>query len=83
MIICGGSQTGKSHIAAGYIRANALYRGKAQNVTLRTTIKDDTFGATNPEEIWYQIIDSRRTFLDPSGEFFRRLDAEYRRFLSL
>lgn len=83
VIICGDSKAGKSHIAAGYIRANALYRGESQNVTLRTTIKDDTFGATNPGEIWYQVINARRAFLDPSGEFFSRLSPDNRQKLSL
>jgi hypothetical protein len=83
VIICGDSQSGKSHIAAGYIRAMALYRGASQNPTLRTTIKDDTFGATNPGEIWYQIIDDKRVFLDPSGEFFHQLATDVRQRIGL
>ncbi len=83
VIICGDSQSGKSHIAAGYIRAMALYRGASVNPTLRTTIKNDTFGATNPGEIWYQIIDDKRTFLDPSGEFFHKFATDVRQKIGL
>ena len=79
VVICGEAQSGKSEIAFGYIRANDVYRGKAQNLTLRATLRtDDALGATNPQEIWYQVIDDKRAFLDPSGEFFRRLSPSER-----
>lgn len=79
VIICGDPASGKSEIAFGYIRANNLYRGTAQNLTLRATLRsDEALGATNPGEIWYQVIDDRHVFLDPSGEFFRRLSPDYR-----
>ncbi|HUR83291.1 MAG TPA: zinc ribbon domain-containing protein [Thermoanaerobaculia bacterium] len=79
VIICGAARTGKSEIAAGYIRANTIYLGKAQNVTLRAVLRTEyALGATNPDEVWYQVIDDQRAFLDPSGEFFRRLSPDER-----
>ncbi|HEX2835630.1 MAG TPA: zinc ribbon domain-containing protein [Thermoanaerobaculia bacterium] len=79
VIICGAAQTGKSEIAAGYIRANTVYRGKAQNLTLRAVLRTDyALGGTAPDEVWYQIIDDKKAFLDPSGEFFRRLSPDER-----
>jgi hypothetical protein len=84
VIICGASHSGKSEIAAGYIRANNVYRGKAQNLTLRATLRtDDALTATPDQAVWYQIIDDKRTFLDPSGEFFRRLSPDDRQRLGL
>lgn len=79
IIVCGDGQTGKSELAAGFIRANNIYRGRAQNLTLRATLRTDyVLGATNADEVWYQIVDDKLAFLDPSGEFFSRLSAEYR-----
>lgn len=84
IVICGHAQSGKSEIAAGYIRANNVFRGKAQNLTLRASLRSEfALGATLPEEVWYQIIDDKRAFLDPSGEFFRRLSADERQRLGL
>jgi pimeloyl-ACP methyl ester carboxylesterase len=40
-------------------------------------------GATNPGEVWYQVINGKNTFLDPSGEFFRRLSFDYRQQFGL
>lgn len=79
MIVCGGSKAGKSEIAAGFTRANNVFRGKAMINTLRTTVLTGyTLGGTLEGEVWYQIIDDKRLFLDPSGEFFNLLSAEYR-----
>jgi hypothetical protein len=84
IVVCGGPKTGKSEIAAGFIRANNVYRGKAQNLTLRASLRTEyALGATNPGEVWYQVIDHKRTFLDPSGEFFRRLSPDERQRFSL
>lgn len=84
IVVCGGPKTGKSEIAAGFIRANNVYRGKAQNLTLRASLRTEyALGATNPGEVWYQVIDDKRTFLDPSGEFFRRLSPDERQRFSL
>ncbi len=80
VIICGKAQSGKSEIAAGFTRANSVYRGKAQFNQLRATLRTDfSLGGTNPDEVWYQIIDEKRVFLDPSGEFFRHLSLDERR----
>lgn len=79
VIICGASGSGKSEIAYGYIRANSLYHGKSQTLALRATLRTDAaLGATNPGEIWFQPIDHRRAFLDPSGEFFTKLSPNQR-----
>jgi hypothetical protein len=84
IIICGGPQTGKSEIAAGLIRALALDRGQAELPMLRSSSKSlFTLGATNPGEIWYQGAGKNHVFLDPSGEFFRRLSPTYRRELGI
>jgi hypothetical protein len=84
VIICGAAQSGKSEIAAGYIRANTLYRGIAQNLTLRAVLRTEfALGATNPDEVWYQVIDDKRAFLDPSGEFFKQLSPNMRQRLGL
>lgn len=84
VIICGDGNSGKSEIAHGYIRANNVYRGRAQNLTLRATLRtDDALGATNPTEVWYQVIDDSRAFLDPSGEFFHKLSPSERQRLNL
>jgi hypothetical protein len=84
VIICGSGSSGKSEIAYGYIRANNVYRGKAQNLTLRATLRtDDALGATVPREVWYQVIDDKRAFLDPSGEFFKKLSPAERQQLGL
>ena len=84
VIICGDADSGKSEIAHGYIRANNVYRGRAQNLTLRATHRTDvSLGATNPTEIWYQVIDDNRVFLDPSGEFFKKLSPNERQRLGL
>jgi len=84
VIICGDAKSGKSEIAGGYIRANTNYRGRAQNLTLRAVLRTDyALGATNPNEVWYQIIDHKRAFLDPSGEFFNMLSPDTRQRLGL
>jgi hypothetical protein len=84
IVVCGGPKAGKSEIAAGFIRANNVFRGKAQNLTLRASLRTDyALGATNPGEVWYQVIDDKRTFLDPSGEFFRRLSPDERQRFGL
>jgi hypothetical protein len=84
VIVCGTAKTGKSEIAAGFTRANNVYRGKAQFLTMRATLRTDyVLGATNADEVWYQIIDDKRVFLDPSGEFFNLLSLEYRRKFGL
>lgn len=84
IIICGDAKSGKSEIAAGFIRANNLYRGISTNLTLRASLRTEySLGATNPKEVWYQIIDDKRTFLDPSGEFFKHLSSEYRQQVGL
>ncbi|MEA2491684.1 MAG: hypothetical protein QOH21_3476 [Acidobacteriota bacterium] len=84
VIVCGTGKTGKSEIAAGFTRANNVYRGKSMFLTMRATLRTDyVLGATNADEVWYQIIDDKRVFLDPSGEFFSRLSLEYRRRLGL
>jgi hypothetical protein len=84
IVICGDPRSGKSEIASGYIRANNIYRGKAQNLTLRASLRTEfALGATLPQEVWYQIIDDKRTFLDPSGEFFHRLSPDERQRLGL
>lgn len=84
VVVCGGPRAGKSEIAAGFIRAQNVYRGVAQFLTLRATLRTDyVLGATVAQEVWYQIIDGQRTFLDPSGEFFNRLSAEYRQKFGL
>lgn len=79
VVICGDAFSGKSEIAYGYIRANNIYHGRAQNLVLRATLRtDEVLGATNPKEVWFQPIDKKRVFLDPSGEFFRLLSPELR-----
>lgn len=84
IIICGDGNSGKSEIAHGYIRANNVYRGRAQNLTLRAALRtDDALGATGPGEVWYQVIDNNRAFLDPSGEFFWKLSPDARQRLGL
>jgi len=84
IVICGGAQAGKSEIASGFVRASNVYRGEARFLTLRATLRTEyVLGATAPDEVWYQIIDNRRMFLDPSGEFFRRLSPEYRQRFNL
>jgi GTP-binding protein EngB required for normal cell division len=84
IIVCGSSQAGKSEIAAGFTRANSVYRGKAQFLTLRTTVQAGySLGGTVAGEVWYQLIDDKRVFLDPSGEFFNLLSAEYRQRFQL
>jgi len=84
VILCGASYSGKSEIASGYIRANSAYRGRAQNLTLRASLRSDyVLGATNPGEVWFQVIDNKRAFLDPSGEFYKWLSREERQRLGL
>lgn len=84
VIVCGTGKTGKSEIAAGFTRANNVYRGKSVILTMRATLRTDyVLGATNADEVWYQIIDDKRLFLDPSGEFFHLLSLEYRRRFGL
>lgn len=84
IVVCGEGQTGKSELAAGFLRANSTYRGRAHNLTLRATLRTEyVLGATNADEVWYQIIDDKLAFLDPSGEFFSRLSADYRQRLKL
>ena len=84
VIICGSSRAGKSEIAAGFTRANNVYRGRSQVLTLRTTVQTGyVLGGTNAGEVWFQIIDDKQMFLDPSGEFFNLLSAEYRQRFGL
>lgn len=74
IVICGGSKTGKSEIASGLLRALATYRGQAELPMLRSSSKSQyTVGGTNPDELWYQGAGKHHIFLDPSGEFFRRI----------
>jgi hypothetical protein len=84
IIVCGEGKTGKSELAAGFIRANNVYRGRAQNLTLRATLRTEyVLGATNADEVWYQIINDKLAFLDPSGEFFKLLSPDYRQRFQL
>ncbi len=84
VVMCGGAQTGKSEIAAGFVRARNVYRGDAQFLTLRAPLRTDyALGGTTPDHVWYQVIDDKTTFLDPSGEFFRRLSLEERQKFGL
>ncbi|HEX6159808.1 MAG TPA: hypothetical protein VF111_06555 [Thermoanaerobaculia bacterium] len=84
VIICGSSRAGKSEIAAGFTRANSVYRGRSQVLTLRTSVQTGyVLGGTNAGEVWFQIIDDKQMFLDPSGEFFHLLSAEYRQRFGL
>lgn len=84
IVVCGKGKTGKSELAAGFIRANNIYRGRAQNLTLRATLRTEyVLGATNADEVWYQIIDDKLAFLDPSGEFFKLLSPDYRQRFKL
>jgi hypothetical protein len=76
VIVCGMGHSGKSEITSGFTRANTYFRGRAQSSTLRSTSgKMYTVAGTLPDEVWFQIINTRRklVFLDPSGEFFRRI----------
>jgi GTP-binding protein EngB required for normal cell division len=81
VIICGKSQAGKSEIAAGFTRARRIYRGHSRLMQLggRDAGRryDVALGGTPQFDIWYQLIDGRRVFFDPSGEFFDRFS--YRR----
>lgn len=84
VVMAGGPQTGKSEIAAGFVRARNVYRGDAQFLTLRAPLRTDyALGGTTPDHVWYQVIDDKTTFLDPSGEFFRRLSLEERQKFGL
>lgn len=84
VIISGLPNTGKSEIVYGFLRALAIHRGEAQILNLRAPArKPGVLGATNVGEIWYQPVDSKLAFLDPSGEFFMRLLPEQRQKLSL
>lgn len=79
VVICGDSQTGKSEIAAGFTRARAVYRGKSQILTLRAPNRDQhSLGGTVEGEVWYQVVDDKHVFLDPSGEFFKQLSPQER-----
>ena len=82
VVICGGSQVGKSQIAHGFTEARKIYRGRTTPLTLgmQAGVRYDVaLGGTAPGSVWYQIIDRRRAFLDPSGEFFRQFSGKYRR----
>jgi GTP-binding protein EngB required for normal cell division len=86
VVICGGSNTGKSEIAHGFTRARKRYRGRATALTLgmQAGVRYDiALGGTEPGTVWYQLIDGRRAFLDPSGEFFQRFSPTYRRAMGL
>jgi len=84
VVICGDSGTGKSEIVFGFLRALNIHRGEAQIMNLRAPDrKPGVLAGTAPDEIWYQVIDNKRGFLDPSGEFFKQLSPEERRRLML
>lgn len=84
IVICGDSRTGKSEIVHGFLRARNIYRGEAQIMTLRAPDRSQrVLGGTVAGEVWYQVIDDRLAFLDPSGEFFKQLSPEERRRLGL
>ncbi len=79
VVMCGTSKTGKSQIVEGFTRANTILRRRAQynNLDSKTGLRQE-LGGTLPKEVWYQIVNTghrgnQRIFLDPSGEFFRRL----------
>jgi GTP-binding protein EngB required for normal cell division len=81
VVICGASHAGKSEIARGFTRAAEVYRGQNTAVTLGGTAGvtyNIALGGTSPGTVWYQLIDGRRVFLDPSGEFFQRFSTRYR-----
>jgi hypothetical protein len=76
VVVCGMSGSGKSEITSGFTRANTYFRGRAQSSMLRSTSgKMYTLGGTVPDEVWFQTINTRRklVFLDPSGEFFKKI----------
>jgi GTP-binding protein EngB required for normal cell division len=80
VIICGDSGTGKSEIVFGFLRALNIHRGEAQIMNLRAPDrKPGVLSGTAPDEIWHQVVDDKRGFLDPSGEFFKQLSPEERR----
>ena len=86
VILCGMSNSGKSEIASGFTRANTYFRGRSQTSTLRSTSgKMYSLGGTLPDEVWFQPINARRrlVFLDPSGEFFKRISPTERQRLNL
>jgi hypothetical protein len=84
VIICGNAQSGKSEIAYGYVRANNVYQGKSENLMLRAALsKEGSLGSTISGEVWFQPIDKKHVFLDPSGEFFQLLSRRYRQELGL
>ncbi len=84
IVMCGDSGTGKSEIAYGFLRALAVYRGESRLLTLRAPNRSEgTLGGTVAGEIWHQVINSKLAFLDPSGEFFKKLSPEERRKLKL
>jgi hypothetical protein len=82
VIICGGSQAGKSEIARGFTRARKMLRGRTSTTMLGSSdvrYDVDALGGTVPGTVWYQLIDHRHAFFDPSGEFFNRFSARYRK----
>lgn len=84
IVICGDSGTGKSEIVYGYMRARAIYRGEAGILNLRATHRTQhALGATVAGHVWFQPVDHKLSFLDPSGEFFKQLSPEERRRFAL
>ncbi|MEK6372604.1 MAG: GTPase domain-containing protein [Acidobacteriota bacterium] len=79
IVICGRPNSGKSEIVSGFSRANAAVRGKSQ-IKGRKSQQETllTVGGTEHGTVWYEIPNTDRdlVFLDPSGEFFRRLSPD-------
>lgn len=77
IVICGRAKSGKSEIVDGFRRANIAFRGK---INVRGKKSDQasliTVAGTEQGEVWYEVPNTDRhiVFLDPSGEFFRRID---------
>jgi hypothetical protein len=76
IVICGLGNSGKSEIASGFTRANTAFRQRATVSTPRgSSGVPYKLGGTAPGEVWFEILNSPRklVFLDPSGEFFRKI----------
>jgi hypothetical protein len=86
VLICGLGKSGKSEIASAFTRASTIIRGRSQVSTTEAEAATwHSVGGTNPDEVWFEIINTRRklVFLDPSGEFYRRVSPAERRRLRL
>jgi hypothetical protein len=86
IVICGLGNSGKSEIASGFTRANTAFRQRATISTVRgSSGVPYALGGTAPGEVWFQILNTARklVFLDPSGEFFRKISPTERQRLRL